>query len=411
MNMKTKFLPILVLSLLSIFVFAQDLPDVIAPFNSYNFDNQHFNSITGYDYPIRVSSINTNSAISSAIGNASVASGQMVPEFTVNPANLAMSKFSSIQVNGLFTNYNGMSKNSLGGISYISSVPVYSGSMSFAAGVNKVKDFSQYYQNDNILQKSSGGIYNWHFNGAMEVLEDIYLGAELSLLSGNRYNDVDFKDPLNTSDGYIEENSYFGASAKIGLTYHPISILNVGVSMDLPTAISDEYSLRTYQSSSTHRVDYNMSSPSVIRAGFALTLRIVDLYYSYDYINWQDLKFRSNDLMQTYVDEINREISNNLSVVGSHHVGMALHVPLLPLHFYFGYQYLPDSYQGLNGFSLTKLIPTQLTDRFSSSTSWGASFFLKQGLSISASFETYHLYYDSEAEKAKTSNLSMSYFF
>ncbi|MFA6618874.1 MAG: hypothetical protein WCT23_07395 [Candidatus Neomarinimicrobiota bacterium] len=408
--MKNKILSILTLSLLSVFAFAQDLPDVIAPFKSYNFDNQHFNSATGYDYPIRVSSLNKSGVLSTAIGNATVASGRMIPEFTLNPANLAMNKFSSIQVNGLFTNYNGMSKNSLGGISYLVSVPVYSGSMSFAAGVNKEKDFNQYYQNDDILQKSYGGIYSWHFNGAMEVQEDIYLGAEVSLLSGSRHNDIDFKDPLNTTDGYIEENTYFGASAKIGLSYHPFSILNIGLSIDLPTVINDDYSLRTYQTSGSSSVEYSMSSPAVIRAGLSLNLRIVDLYYSYDYTNWQDMKFRSRDLMQTAVDELNREISNNLSTVGAHHLGMAFHVPMLPLHFYFGYQYLPDSYQGLNSLSLKKLIPKQLTDRFSSSTSWGASFFLKQGLSLSASFETYHLFYD-EVEKAKTTNLAISYFF
>ncbi len=411
MKMKHKISTVIILGILSVFAFSQELPDVLAPFYSYDLDNQHFSSPTGYTYPVRISSLDKGGPVSTAIGNATVASGQMVPEFTVNPANLGMTKFNSLQVNGLFTNYNGINKNSLGGLSYIISVPVYTGALNFAAGVNKTKDFSLYYQDDDILQRSSGGIYNWHFNGAMEVQEDIFVGAEVSLLSGERNNDLDFK--ANT-DGYIEENSYFGAGAKIGLTYHPISILNLGVSIDLPTSIENEYSLRTYQDASSANVEYSMTSPAILRAGFAITLKIVDLYYSYDYTNWQDLKVRSsgnNGLLQTRVDEINREITNNLSAVGSHHIGMALHVPMLPLHFYFGYQYLPDTYQGLSAFSLSNLVPNEIQDRFKSSTSWGASFFIKNGLSISASFETYHLFYDGEAEKAKTSNLSMSYFF
>ncbi|MDZ7796505.1 MAG: hypothetical protein U5N56_05445 [Candidatus Marinimicrobia bacterium] len=55
--------------------------------------------------------------------------------------------------------------------------------------------------------------------------------------------------------------------------------------------------------------------------------------------------------------KLNREIMNNFTVTHAHHFGMGLHVPKLPLHFYFGYQYLPDAYQGLNGFSLATLSP------------------------------------------------------
>ena len=181
--------------------------------------------------------------------------------------------------------------------------------------------------------------------------------------------------------------------------------------MDLPSMIGTEYALRSYGSSSSQTVDYSITSPTVMRAGLALTLRIVDLYYSYDYTNWQDLKFKSSDLAVTYVDEINREITNNFSIVGSHHIGMALHVPLLPLHFYFGYQYLPDVYQGLNSFTLANIIPRELTDRFRSSFSWGASLFLKQGISVSAAFETYHAFYNGTEEKPTSANLSLAYFF
>ena len=405
-----KIIFLLMIGIIS-FSFAQDMPDVLAPLHSYNYDALHYNGTTGYSYPIRVSSLTKSGPLSTAIGNATVASGQMIPEFTVNPANLGMNKYNVVQVNGLFNQYNRVNSNSLGGISYIIAVPVYSGSLNFAAGVNKEKDFNLYYQDDDIVQRSSGGLYNWHFNSAMEVQEDIFLGAEISLLSGKKNNDVDFKDPLNTTDGYIEESSYFGASARLGLTYHALSFLNIGVSMDLPSAISTEYALRTYHTSGSSTVDYSLTAPAVLRAGFALTMRIVDLYYSYDYTNWQDLKFRSNDLLQTDVDEVNREITNNLSVTGAHHVGLALHVPLLPLHFYFGYQYLPDVYQGLNSFSLSNLIPRELSDRFASSFSWGASFFTKQGFSISASFEKHHTYYNGTEETPKSTNLSLAYFF
>ncbi len=404
---------ILLILAIGIFTYslAQDLPDIIAPFYSYDYDDLHFNGTTNYDYPIRASSITKSGPLGMAIGHATVASGQMIPEFSLNPANLAMSKYNIVQVNGLFNQYNGVSNNSLGGISNIISLPVYTGSLSFAAGVNREKDYNLFFQDDDIIQRSKGGIYNWHINGAMEVQKDIFVGAEVSLITGSKNNDVDFKDPLDQTDGYIEENTYFGAGAKIGLNYHLFPVLNIGLSMDLPTVLGIDYSLRTYQSAGSSSVDYSITSPAVLRAGLALTLRIVDLYYSYDYTNWQNLQFKSNDLLQTAVDEINHEIVNNFSIAGTHHIGMALHVPMIPLHFYMGYQYLPDVYRGLNGFSLANLVPRELNDRFRSSFSWGVSLFLKQGISVSAGFETVHAFYNDTEEKPKSMNLSMSYFF
>jgi len=405
-----KILLLLLIGITS-FAFAQELVDVVAPLYAYDFDDAHYNGSSIYSYPLRASALDMGNPLGSAIGHATVASGQMIPEITLNPANLGMTKYSSIQVNGLFNNYNGVSNNSFGGINYIVSLPVYSGSMTYAAGVNREKDYNLFYQDDDIIQRSTGGLYNWHFSGAMEMLEDIYVGAEVSMLTGKRNNDIDFKDVLSSTDGYIETNSYFGATARVGINYHALSVLNVGFSMDLPSMIGTEYALRSYGSSSSQTVDYSITSPTVMRAGLALTLRIVDLYYSYDYANWQDLKFKSSDLAVTYVDEINREITNNFSIVGSHHIGMALHVPLLPLHFYFGYQYLPDVYQGLNTFTLANIIPRELTDRFRSSFSWGASLFLKQGISVSAAFETYHAFYNGTEEKPTSANLSLAYFF
>ena len=405
-----KILLLLMIGILS-FAFAQELVDVIAPLHSYNFIVNPQEGEVGIPYPYRTSSLSSENPLGSAIGHATVASGQMIPELTLNPANLGMIKYSSIQVNGLFNNYNGVNSNNLGGINYIASVPVYSGSMTYAAGVNREKDYNLYYQNDDIEQRSTGGLYNWHFNGAMEILEDIYAGAEVSMLTGKRNNDIDFIDALSSPGGYIETNSYFGASARVGINYHALSVLNIGLSMDLPSIIGTTYSLRPYGTSSSQTVDYSITSPAVLRAGLALTLRIVDFYYSYDYTNWQDMKFKSSDLEVVHVDDINREITNNFSIVGSHHFGLAVHVPLLPLHLYMGYQYLPDVYQGLNTFSLGNIVPRELTDRFRSSFSWGASFFLKQGVSISAAFETYHAFYNDTEEKPKSANLSLAYFF
>lgn len=391
---------------------AQDLIDVIAPLHSYDFDNEHYNSPYPYGYPLRSSALNTGNPLSVAIGGASVASGQMTPELTVNPANLAMTKYNIVQVNGLFNRYNNVNQNSFSGASYIGSLPVYRGSLSFAAGVTREKDYHLYYQNDDVLQRSTGGLYNWRFAGAMELQKDVFVGGEISLLSGRRNNDVDFKTaPIGETQGFIESNRYFGARARVGINYHFLPVLNAGISVDLPTFLGVEYGIRLYDTIGESTADYTITSPAVYRAGLALTLKIVDFYYSMDYSNWQAMHIGSADLTQVAVDEINHEILNNFGPGFSHHFGTAVHVPLLPLHLYAGYQYLPDVYQGLNNFGLGNLVPRELADRFRSSFSWGASFFLKQGLSITAAFETYYIHYQEEDERPKNSTISLSYYF
>ncbi len=405
---------ILLFFLISIFTVlnGQDLVDIIAPLHSYDFDDAHYNSRYPYNYALRTSAINTGSPLGTAIGGATVASGQMTPEFTVNPANLAMTKYNVIQAGGLFNEYNSVNQNSLAGISYISSVPVYRGSMTFATGVNREKDYHLYYQNDDVIQRSKGGLYNWRLSTAFEIQKNVYIGAEASLLSGNKHNDIAFKTATaDETQGFIEDNKYFGIGGRIGMTYHFLPVLNFGLSVDLPSFIGVSYSLREYDQNSSGSIDYSLRSPAVLRAGLALTLKIVDFYYSYDYTNWQDLYVSSSDLTLIAQDELNRDIMNNFNITHSHHFGLGLHVPKLPLHFYFGYQYLPDAYQGLNGFSLGNLVPRELADRFRSSFSWGGTLFLKQGISISASFETYHTFYDGDREKPRNTNLSMSYFF
>jgi hypothetical protein len=404
----------IIISLILLFSIAgaQELIDVIAPLHSYNYDSDHYNGSYRYNYPLRSSALNTGNPLSIAIGGATVASGQMTPELTVNPANLAMTKYNIIQVNGLFNQYNNVNQNSFSGISYITSVPVYRGSLTFGAGVTREKEYHLYYQDDDVLQRSQGGLYNWRFSGALELQKDIFLGAEVSLLSGRRNNDVDFKNAgVDDVQGFIESNNYFGVGAKVGLNYHFLPVLNAGISVDLPGFLGVDYGLRLYDVSGESQTDYTIHSPAVFRAGMALTLKVVDLYYSFDFTNWQQLRINSGDLSQVAVDDINHEVMNNFGLTYAHHFGMALHVPLLPLHLYAGYQYLPDVYQGLNSFSPGNLVPRQLSDRFRSSFNWGASFFMKQGISITAAFETYYIHYQGQDERPKNTTLSLSYYF
>ncbi|MDZ7796503.1 MAG: hypothetical protein U5N56_05435 [Candidatus Marinimicrobia bacterium] len=91
------------------------------------------------------------------------------------------------------------------------------------------------YQNDDIIQRSKGGLYNWRLSAAFEMQKTSDIGAEASLLSGNKHNDIAFKTAAaDETQGFIEDNKYFGIGGRIGMTYHFLPVLNFGLSVDLP---------------------------------------------------------------------------------------------------------------------------------------------------------------------------------
>lgn len=398
-------LGILLLSIAS----AQDLVDLVAPFTWYN--------ETGTTtYPLNTNSASTQGQLSAAVAYATVATGQMIPEFTINPANMAMMRFGSFQVSGQFNSYGSSTKNTLNTLSFIKPVKVYQGNYVWGLSVDRERNFIQKYSDNDISQTAEGGITNWKYATAIEALEDIYIGAEIGLLTGSRENDIEYLSNSLISSigngGYVENVSYVGLSTKLGLTYRPYKFLTVGASLDLPTPVSVSHDIREYNNNNSN-FDYSVTKPVTYHAGFALTMKYFDIYYSTDLTNWNELSFSDASMLQSVEDGINREIEDILTNTVSQHIGAALHVPMLPLHLYGGYQYLPnaDAYSTSNLFSLANLNPTEAADKFRSSFSWGASFFMKNGLSITASFETQHIYENDELTKPKNNTLALTYFF
>ena len=84
---------------------------------------------------------------------------------------------------------------------------------------------------------------------------------------------------------------------------------------------------------------------------------------------------------------INQEISNTLHPTLSHHVGIALHLPVLPIHLYAGYQYLPVSFSNV------------YNDNLRQSYSTGFSYMIQKNFSIQGSYVNYLWKYGNEAER------------
>ncbi|MDZ7820982.1 MAG: hypothetical protein U5N26_03715 [Candidatus Marinimicrobia bacterium] len=65
--------------------------------------------------------------------------------------------------------------------------------------------------------------------------KNIYVGAEASLLTGSKYNDIAFKNALpDEIEGFMEDSKYVGLGARVGMTYHFLPVLNAVCPLTFP---------------------------------------------------------------------------------------------------------------------------------------------------------------------------------
>jgi hypothetical protein len=108
--------------------------------------------------------------------------------------------------------------------------------------------------------------------------------------------------------------------------------------------------------------------------------------------DWRNLEFSSDEIYEDDLELpasviINQEISNMLLPTLSHHVGIALHIPVLPIHIYAGYQYLPVSFSSVYNNDLRQ------------SYSTGFSYMVQENFSIQASYVNYFWEYENQLEE------------
>ena len=191
-----------------------------------------------------------------------------------NPAGLAQMRDREVYLGFQRNRYEG--KSSLGGVrtardlanthfgslGVVVPYPVYQGSLVFALGVNRVKDFDSIIHvrgfsedvgllKDN-LRRHEGGLTTTTLAGAVDVSPEIALGLALNLWRGDdgRFSDIDERDSEEldlgirfASRGFFEDD-YAGVNAKFGLL--------IRTPRERPTT---RFGL-TVSSGFTHEIDY-----------------------------------------------------------------------------------------------------------------------------------------------------------
>ncbi len=340
----------------------------------------------------------TGNTMTQSVGHASVAAGQVIPEMGSNPANIGLQRFRSFNLGYSSGSYDGNGdKLNLGGLSSLSlifPIPVYQGSLSAGFGFTREYDYAMDYYDDISHLREEGSMKSLHAALAVEFEKNLFLGASLKYLFGS---DEMLETDLVSNDKYLWQPKYKGISLNVGLLQRLTPWLNIGLSAEYPAWISvnEQYSDAAHAYPQTYR--YSVSQSPVLRGGLSLYSRFVNVFYEAEYCSWPNLNFSSNlvDGGVSWDISLNQDIENSLHPTLNHHVGLAVHLPILPVHIYGGYQLLPDPHNfsdqtGING---------------------GLTYLLNQNVGLSVSWQKLDWTYGTLKENWSQSSLAVNFLF
>ena len=319
--------------------------------------------------------------LSNSIGGATVASGYITPGLTSNPANLAAIQFGYIQLNysdsEFSSNTSNMTNTGFNGIDFVQPVPVYKGRLVFSAGGHKKIDFMSASNNDS----EKGKLSSYHLATAVEFSKNLYLGADLRFLRGE--NEM-IEDETNMI--YYYKPRYSGANLTFGLLHILSKNLQYGISIDMPTSLSveEQYTELDHVDSDlsfSQVYNYDVKKPITFHAGAALLFKSINFFYEVEQTDWRNLEFLSDDYALQDILDINDEIKDEFIRTISHHFGAAMRLPIIPVHLFAGYQYLPVPFSP----SSNQMYFNDIRESYS----FGVSVAIKKNITLQGSYDSY----------------------
>jgi hypothetical protein len=301
-------------------------------------------------------------------------------------------------------------------LSFVFPFPTYRGSLVFGFAYNSVKDFTGALQfdafnpsnskiqdlagysdvpfelfltdaagnsviNNNVNQSgdvlSSGSINNWTLSGAVEVYRNIFIGANLNIISGsytsaNDYFEddtrnffqgiIDPDDPDSPSDFQsFEENRLYdwdlsGWDAKIGMIYQFMPQARFGMTIQFPKFFTVketfDYSATSYFGSGdvygydfSDEVEFDIIVPFNFSGGFSANFKGLIVSTEATLIDYTQIEFdNGNGVSETYLQSVNKSIKDQLKMVVNYNVGLEYTIPTTGLRLRTGYMVQPSAY-------------------------------------------------------------------
>ena len=331
-------------------------------------------------------------SLATAVGMATVASGQTIPGRSSNPANLGFHRFGSVQMNFTSANFeSGVAARTESGIGSIYAVlpaRVFQGSLVYSVGILRDNDFTEAHDINSVLREQSGGIYSTELAVAVEFVQNMMVGIQVNYLQGGREHTLDSTD---TSYSSLLKPKYKGISTTIGFVQRASPFYQLGASVQLPSlvwvnekyTIWDDQSIGDYNSES-HK--YELHRPLSFHLGGAFFYQSISAFYEMEWTDWGNLEFSSDEYYTSDIVDINSELSAELTSTMAHKFGLAYHPPILPTHFYLGFQRLPVPFKGEYDNDVRHVF------------SGGMSHLLNQQFSLHGSFSNYFWNYAGVSE-------------
>jgi len=243
-----------------------------------------------------------------------------------------------------------LTKTHLDGLSVAVPSPTYRGSLVFALGMHRVKNFdrtlkfnlrdevsTEDFRSEEQIETESGGIYAWSGAGAIEISPRMAVGAGISIYTGKaeyaaQYTFVD-QYPDDTIDDivYYEygdlksiETGHLGISATVGFTYDATPNLTIGAVIESPSYWDIEWNSRKdsvevfdtlgsdwyweYVDDPEFRsLEYNLRHPFSIGVGGGYSHENLNLALDLKYTDWSGME---------YTDEFSQDLN---SVIQEHY--------------------------------------------------------------------------------------------
>jgi long-subunit fatty acid transport protein len=233
-------------------------------------------------------------------------------------------------------------------------------------------------QSGTILQ--SGTIDNYTFSGAMEINRNLFLGANIDIISGKYENSREYyeDDSYNLYQGLTDPNSAIskdfrtfylndiinwdlsGYDLKLGLLYQFQDFARFGATIQFPktykvkedykVAGSSDFSAASVQLDDgkySDKVEYTIVTPYEFSGGVAINYRGFIFSGQITYIDYTQTQFEDpTGISDSYIAGLNKNIKDQLNSVVNYNLGLEYTFSDLGLRIRGGYFVQPSPYKG-----------------------------------------------------------------
>lgn len=219
---------------------------------------------------------------------------------------------------------------------------------------------------------SSGSVDYWTLSGAVELVQNLYVGLNLNIVSGsfeqnNDYYEDDtkniYQDTTAAGEAQTVDFKTFylnrllnwdlaGWNAKLGLIYQLNNIARFGATIQFPKTFSIKEDFKVNGSSEfgtgqiveldptkySDQVEYDIITPFEFAAGFSAGYAGLIFSAEGTLIDYTQMKFDNpNGLTEQYISEQNKNIKEKLETVINYNLGIEYTIPNFGLRLRTGY--------------------------------------------------------------------------